>query len=174
MKKILSLFVQISKSSVLKGIGKFIEIIITATFYMCLIISIILALGYIFHIKLYSFASRELLVSFEIIILMILLYLASQYKIRKSIYRVLWILAMIKIFFIVLMLPNIQKVIDFEDCADIEYCKSFIHASINQKECLNTNGAWNIDDNACDYRYNLNGSCKKREGNWLYPKICTE
>lgn len=174
MKKILSLFIQITKSGILKSIGKFIEVVIAAIFYVCLTISIILALVDAFHTRLYSFASRELLVSFEIVILMILLYLASQYKIRKSIYRVLWILTMIKIYFIVLMLPNIQKVMDFEKCSDTEYCKSFIRININQTDCLNSNGAWNIDDNACDYRYNLNGNCKKRAGNWVYPKICTE
>ncbi|MBP5399318.1 MAG: hypothetical protein J6Y53_02750 [Alphaproteobacteria bacterium] len=155
-----------------KNIGKLIEIITAAIFYVCLSISIILALGNIFYIRLYPFASKELLLSFEIIILMIMLYLANQQHIRKSIYRILWILAMTKIFFMILMSPNMQKVISFEDCDDIQYCKSFIHSDINQTNCLNSNGAWNIDDNACDYRYNLNGNCEKREGNWIYPNIC--
>lgn len=174
MKKILSALVQISKSSILRNIGKFIEIVVASVFYMCLVISIVLGLGSILQIKLYSFASRELFLSFEIIMLMILLYFAKQHRVCKSIYRILWIIVMVKIFFIVLMLPNIQKVIDFEDCADIEYCKSFVHTSINQTECLRANGAWNVDDSACDYRYNLNGNCEKRPGNWIYPSICTE
>lgn len=172
MKKILSLLVQINKSSILRNIGKFIEIIVATVFYICLVISIVLALGYIFHIKLYSFASKELFISFEIIMLMILLYFVGQHRVCKSIYRILWIMVMVKIFFIILMLPNMQKVIDFEDCSDIEYCKSFIHTSINQTECLNANGAWNMDDSACDYRYNLNGNCEKRIGNWIYPSMC--
>ena len=49
-----------------------------------------------------------------------------------------------------------------------------IHSDINIANCLNSNGAWNIDDNACDYRYNLNGNCEKRTGNWIYPSVCNK
>ena len=171
MEKKLSSIDQIVSS---KNIGKFIAIIIATVFYVVLFISILLALGDMFYIHLYPFASEELFLSFEIIVLMIFLYWAGQKHVRKSIYRILWMLAMTKIFFMILMSPNVQKVISFEDCSDIQYCKSFIHSDINIANCLNSNGAWNIDDNACDYRYNLNGNCEKRAGNWIYPSVCND
>ncbi len=73
-----------------------------------------------------------------------------------------------------LKIPDIQKIVHFEDCNDLEYCKSSLSDDINKTNCLNHNGAWNLDDDACDYRYYLDKKCEKRIGNWIYPYICNE
>lgn len=149
------------------------ELLISGLFYLFIISAVILALGDIFLISSYSFASSELLLSCEIIVLMLILYWSSQHT-AKSIYRGIWIIVLYKLLSLILMLPNIQKVMAFEECKDMEYCRSFVRENINQENCLKDNGAWNIDDQACDYRYSLSGDCKKRDGNWIYPSSCEE
>lgn len=149
------------------------EFLIACFFYLLIIFAIILALGDIFLISSYSFASKELLLSFETIIFMLILYWSSQHT-AKSIYRVIWIIVLYKLLSLIFMLPNIQKVMDFEDCNDMEYCKSFVREDIKQDNCLKNKGAWNVDDQACDYRYDLNSGCKKYNGNWIYPSSCVE
>lgn len=171
MKMIASQILNILKNDIIKKIIKIFDIFVSAVFFICILVAIVVALGDLFIRSSYPFASKELFLSFEIISLMILLYWISSHA-SKSIHRILWIFIMFKIFVLLSELPNIQKVQDYEYCYDMNYCKSSLFKDITEISCLKDSGVWNIDEKACDYSYDEASKCRKRRGNWLYPDIC--
>lgn len=171
MSKIKSAVKRMFNSKQVHLMCKFLEKLIALCFYSCFIVAIASILGDIFYIASYKFAAKELFLSIEITVIMLMLYWAAQ-QAHKTVYRILWIVLYIKIMTLFMLVPNYQKVIDFEVCYDLEYCKSFVYDNINQETCLADGGAWNIDDKICDYRYNSKDECPKLKGKWLYPKTC--
>lgn len=93
---------------------------------------------------------------------------------NKCFYKIVAII----IYFILIRLfysiPEMQKVVDIDNCLDINYCKEGVLRSVSYGDCVKSNGAWNIDDKACDYSFDLK-TCKPRfKGNWELPEACVK
>lgn len=65
-----------------------------------------------------------------------------------------------------------------EELAALENCKNqsnecfdLIYNKMYPQKCLENNGVYNLDQETCDYDFELK-DCYKLEGNWQYPKAC--
>lgn len=68
-------------------------------------------------------------------------------------------------------LPDYKLIRNIDICDDIEYCVEGTRDWVTQEDCETKNKAWNIDDIACQYRFDLK-DCYRLKGNWQYPTAC--
>ena len=112
---------------------------------------------------------------YMILAVQIIIWSALLYCLYKKRYIIVILLALFELFFISDILykvsPLYKIVIDEDICADANYCVEGSRDGISEENCLENNGAWNIDDNACQYYFDLK-NCFKLEGLWLYPNVC--
>lgn len=50
-------------------------------------------------------------------------------------------------------------------------CYSSIYAKMFPKKCLDYGGAYNLDDETCEFEFTAE-NCYKLSGNWKYPRVC--
>lgn len=92
--------------------------------------------------------------------------------VNKFYFKVISIIVYFVLIHLFNTIPEIQRVADIDNCLDINYCKEGILNSVSYDDYMERKGAWNIDDKACDYSFDLK-TCKPRfEGNWKLPQIC--
>lgn len=84
---------------------------------------------------------------------------------------IIWILAFWQIPNIFSDFPETKKLREINACDDMEYCVEGVRIWVTKEDCETKEKAWNIDDNACQYRFDLK-NCYKLKGNWQYPTTC--
>ena len=107
----------------------------------------------------------------EIEFLFAVLCLAGLWS-NKFWFKIICILVFFVLIHLFYTIPGMQKVADIDTCIDINYCKEYVNNTVSYEDCKERKGAWNIDDKACDYSFDLNTCQPRFQANWELPKVC--
>lgn len=65
-----------------------------------------------------------------------------------------------------------EELVAFEKCKNqSNECFDLIYNKMYPQKCFDYDGAYNLDEETCDYDFELE-NCYKLEGSWQYPKAC--
>lgn len=65
-----------------------------------------------------------------------------------------------------------EEVLEFKECQKQHpKCLAPIYKKMFPQKCFEYNGAYNTEENYCDFEFDLK-DCYKLKGNWHYPTIC--
>lgn len=151
--------------------------IIRFIFFVLLGLSIFFAVGNAFINYLdvygsgdYEFAKNILIAEANINILMVGIFLLSMFLNKKTM-LIVWLFVFLNLHLIFSHFPERKLLNDIDWCDDMEYCVEGVREWVTREDCEDRGKAWNLDDNACAYRFEAK-DCHKLEGNWKYPKSC--